>query len=493
MQGREDESIASCQLRAQIRQPFRFFRIFPFSNGPRGSRYLSGVELLSSVILGAVQVGALSQIGLRSVDEVGLEPVFPRQLGSSQRGPPALILKDSITRTRQSREQNAAGWAGEQPLHATPLPDEWIKREFEPVAVCCARVVLVMSRNLWEVDERALVCQEATLKGEVFVGAGSVVHPTCFVDARVGPIRIGADNIFEEQVEIVNTTPEVLVIGDKNIFEVGTKVTGVRSIGNSNVFETRCVLQPGVKIGDGCTVGVGVEVPENLTLDNEGVLYGPQSRSAVEKEAGFQHEAQLQRHLEILRETLPKSHYLKKNKKETAATDTSAAAASASPPAGATTPSSPPVPTTPPPQPAAPETPEAPSKAPRDRMIPPRPIAVSSSSGPSPTASPPAAATAAAAGGASPEAAAVEKPAEPSREERRERRLGTERGSRGAATGAVPGAEGAAAAGAAAASVGGRTSAAERTARASARPSRLSGAAAGAAAGTQRERRSAAK
>uniref|UniRef100_A0A0G4I9Z1 Dynactin subunit 6 n=1 Tax=Chromera velia CCMP2878 TaxID=1169474 RepID=A0A0G4I9Z1_9ALVE len=170
--------------------------------------------------------------------------------------------------------------------------------------------------TLYVIDSEAMVCQEAVLRGEVTVGKGTVIHPTCLLDAKVGPIRVGADNILEEQVEIVNTTPEALTIGDRNVIEVGAKIVGAKAVGNSNILETKCFVGEGVEIHNGCTVGVASVVPDGVVMKDESVIFGPNSASAKEPGAAQYHDLQMTRHLEILRETLPKSHYLKRNKKE---------------------------------------------------------------------------------------------------------------------------------------------------------------------------------
>lgn len=49
-----------------------------------------------------------------------------------------------------------------------------------------------------------MICQDAELKGEISIGAGTVVHPKATIFAVAGPIEIGADCIVEENAVIVN-------------------------------------------------------------------------------------------------------------------------------------------------------------------------------------------------------------------------------------------------------------------------------------------------
>ncbi|VDK26706.1 unnamed protein product [Anisakis simplex] len=72
----------------------------------------------------------------------------------------------------------------------------------------------------------AVVCKEATLFGDISVGAGTVVHPAAEIKATNGPIVIGENNNVEELAVIenllVNLGPEgeTMTIGRDNVFEV---------------------------------------------------------------------------------------------------------------------------------------------------------------------------------------------------------------------------------------------------------------------------------
>lgn len=78
-----------------------------------------------------------------------------------------------------------------------------------------------MSRKDLTIMPGAVVSSECDLQGDISVGTRTVIHPKARIIAKEGPIRIGESNLIEEQVEIVNSTPNsVLVIGDFNVFEV---------------------------------------------------------------------------------------------------------------------------------------------------------------------------------------------------------------------------------------------------------------------------------
>lgn len=78
-----------------------------------------------------------------------------------------------------------------------------------------------MSRKDVSIATGAVVSSECDLQGDIIVGTRTVIHPKARILARAGPIRIGESNLIEEQVEIVNDTPNtILIIGDFNVFEV---------------------------------------------------------------------------------------------------------------------------------------------------------------------------------------------------------------------------------------------------------------------------------
>jgi len=170
---------------------------------------------------------------------------------------------------------------------------------------------------------KAVVCQEATLVGDITVGEGSVVHPKVTIIAEAGPIIIGKNNIFEEQVIIKNTysenaseeekkKPKTMTIGNDNIFEVGCQIESA-SIGNFVTLESRAQVQEGSSIMDGCVVG-GMQVvfPKQIVPENT-IIWGSKGEQLVQPRARDQHIANHSKHLEILCKTLPSFHHLMKS------------------------------------------------------------------------------------------------------------------------------------------------------------------------------------
>eukprot|EP00747_Dinoflagellata_sp_TGD_P193077 gnl/TRDRNA2_/TRDRNA2_58789_c0_seq1.p1 gnl/TRDRNA2_/TRDRNA2_58789_c0~~gnl/TRDRNA2_/TRDRNA2_58789_c0_seq1.p1 ORF type:complete len:181 (-),score=43.07 gnl/TRDRNA2_/TRDRNA2_58789_c0_seq1:278-820(-) len=169
-----------------------------------------------------------------------------------------------------------------------------------------------------QVHADAVVCTDAKVLGSfgVKIGEGTVVHPACHIHAKAGPIEIGRFNIIEEQVEIINLSSQPLVIGDHNTFEVGVHIAGTGAcIGNANVFECKARLGQKARIGDGCTLGIGVELPDGEQLADEIVVAGCQGLRHHEIGAKEAHIQAAMKHIEVLRETLPRCHHLRKPEK----------------------------------------------------------------------------------------------------------------------------------------------------------------------------------
>uniref|UniRef100_A0A667Y4N5 Dynactin subunit 6 n=1 Tax=Myripristis murdjan TaxID=586833 RepID=A0A667Y4N5_9TELE len=55
----------------------------------------------------------------------------------------------------------------------------------------------------------AVVCVESEIRGDVTIGARTVVHPKARIIAEAGPIVIGEGNLIEEQALIINSIPSL--------------------------------------------------------------------------------------------------------------------------------------------------------------------------------------------------------------------------------------------------------------------------------------------
>ncbi|KAJ7072187.1 trimeric LpxA-like protein [Mycena amicta] len=183
-------------------------------------------------------------------------------------------------------------------------------------------------RDKFTIHSRAVVCQDVELKGDITVGAGTIVHPKATIFAIAGPIVIGSGCIIEEGAIIVNRQvlffqplsddihrrKEVMHIGDDNLFEIGSRVESP-TVGDLNTISTRARVHHTVRIASYCNIGAGcLVVPtEDEFLDDYTVIYGPAAERRTWSGRGKLQEADLRRkHAEYLREMLPKFNRLRR-------------------------------------------------------------------------------------------------------------------------------------------------------------------------------------
>ncbi|CBQ73727.1 related to Dynactin 6 [Sporisorium reilianum SRZ2] len=213
-------------------------------------------------------------------------------------------------------------------------------------------------RDNLTVGTRVVIAQDADLRGEISVGSGTVIHPKATILALQGPISIGSNCIIEETAVIVNRRSAPIRIGDNNLFEVGCRIEAA-SIGSYNVFEVRSKVASNVAIGSYSVVGAGCTVlPKPISddqlagifdededgnqreseavegedaaaesgpisktareeqvfeqLPDQTVVYGADSRRRLWSGEGAQQQAALHaKHLEYLRDAIPRVHKLK--------------------------------------------------------------------------------------------------------------------------------------------------------------------------------------
>ncbi|KAF9326179.1 Dynactin subunit 6 [Podila minutissima] len=166
----------------------------------------------------------------------------------------------------------------------------------------------MMSRPNLKISPRALVCQDNELRGEIYVGAGTVLHPQCKVWATGGAIIFGSGNIVEENAVIINRGPEALIIGDNNVFEVGSVMEGMK-MGNRNTLEVKSHVKVGTWLGDECVIGTVCSTNENEILPDRTVIYGSKNDRRIFSGNRTNQLSVHQRHLDYLMQILPKFNH----------------------------------------------------------------------------------------------------------------------------------------------------------------------------------------
>ncbi|XP_056156593.1 dynactin subunit 6-like [Lampris incognitus] len=165
----------------------------------------------------------------------------------------------------------------------------------------------------------AVVCVESEIKGDVTIGARTVVHPKSRIIAEAGPIIIGEGNLIEEQALIINRYPEnimpdtkgiapkTMIIGANNVFEVGC-VSRALKIGDHNVIESKADLGRNVILTSGCIIGACCQIKTCEVIPENTVIYGTNRLRRVQTERPQSQTLQL----DFLMRILPNYHRLKK-------------------------------------------------------------------------------------------------------------------------------------------------------------------------------------
>ncbi|KAI7823052.1 trimeric LpxA-like protein [Gamsiella multidivaricata] len=166
----------------------------------------------------------------------------------------------------------------------------------------------MMTRPRLTISTKALVCQDNDLRGNITVGAGTVLHPQCKVWATGGSIIFGSGNIVEENAVIINRGPDALIIGDNNVFEVGSVMEGAK-MGNRNTLEVRSQVKSGTWLGDDCVIGTVCSTHEGEVLEDKTVIYGENNERRIYSGARTSQSIIHARHLEYLMQTLPKFNH----------------------------------------------------------------------------------------------------------------------------------------------------------------------------------------
>ncbi|KAJ8336132.1 hypothetical protein SKAU_G00394750 [Synaphobranchus kaupii] len=168
----------------------------------------------------------------------------------------------------------------------------------------------------------AVVCVESEIRGDVTIGARTVVHPKARIIAEAGPIVIGEGNLIEEQALIFNgyaenimpdaegIEPKTMTIGTNNVFEVGCESQALK-IGDNNVIESKAVVGRNAILTNGCIVGACCQVNTCEVIPENTVIYGSDCMRRVQTEKPQPQSLQL----DFLMKILPNYHHLKKTVK----------------------------------------------------------------------------------------------------------------------------------------------------------------------------------
>ena len=141
------------------------------------------------------------------------------------------------------------------------------------------------------IDPTAWVSPNATLIGDVEIGANSVVWPGAFLRAEAAPIRIGKYcTIFDGVMMFTRSDKSPIHIGNWNIIETGTSIFGVFSEDYTTIAEN-CVIYERSSIGEGAVILAETIIIAGMVVAERSIMKGDpasvvreQSRNDVLKE-----------------------------------------------------------------------------------------------------------------------------------------------------------------------------------------------------------------
>lgn len=165
----------------------------------------------------------------------------------------------------------------------------------------------------------AIVCNGAEFRGQVSIGARTVIHPRVRIIAEAGPIIIGENNLLEEQTQIINSrhagegdedgdkAPIIMRIGACNVFEVDSYCE-CKNVGDNNVLEAKAHVGADVTLTNGCIVGAACVVTAPEVIAENTVIYGDECLRRLQADRPPPQTLQL----DFLTKILPNYHHILK-------------------------------------------------------------------------------------------------------------------------------------------------------------------------------------
>lgn len=118
------------------------------------------------------------------------------------------------------------------------------------------------------VHQDAYVCAEATLVGDVEIGAESSVWPGAVLRADTGPVRVGRCSHVED-----NTVLHHSAVGDE-VMVGHSAVLNAASVGNRVLVGMNATINRDVEVGDRCVIAPNTVVPQDREIPPESMVMG---------------------------------------------------------------------------------------------------------------------------------------------------------------------------------------------------------------------------
>ncbi|MHA1577100.1 MAG: gamma carbonic anhydrase family protein [Candidatus Thorarchaeota archaeon] len=143
-----------------------------------------------------------------------------------------------------------------------------------------------------KVDSKAFVSEQATVVGNVEIGANASVWPGAVIRGDQASVRIGESSCIQDSVVIhAHNEDNPTIIGTKTIIGTASVIHGVY-IGDTTIIGEGCVVFDGATLGEGVMLAAGSIVPANIVIPPRSVSSGApaaqireHTREEVEKQA----------------------------------------------------------------------------------------------------------------------------------------------------------------------------------------------------------------
>lgn len=135
------------------------------------------------------------------------------------------------------------------------------------------------------VDETASVSRDATLVGDVEVGAEASVWPGVVLRGDVGPVRVGRQSHVGD-----NATIHASVLADRVMVGHGA-VLNEATIEEHTLVGFNATINTGCTIGSGSVVAAGTVVPDEYDVPQSSFVRGVPAETTPLEETGIDAEA----------------------------------------------------------------------------------------------------------------------------------------------------------------------------------------------------------
>ncbi len=125
-----------------------------------------------------------------------------------------------------------------------------------------------------KIDPAAWVSPNATLIGDVTVGANSVIWPGTFLRAEYAPITIGQyTTVFDGIMMFTRSDKSPIQIGNYNIIETGTSIFGTFSEDYVIIGE-KCIIYERSSIGEGAVIIADSIISAGVIVAERSIMKG---------------------------------------------------------------------------------------------------------------------------------------------------------------------------------------------------------------------------